>query len=617
MRSRTALSIAATLLVALLIESSFAEDPVRPPPIKIDRNLRKALLKALADLDTESAEQKSTTESAGTKLDEVDLSGSDETSPATEQQTREPTRTIFSFDDFPREEESPNEDKLQNSTFVETDKFEGSDNPRTITTSEILRSHDASNYSNNRSFQAHDVILKDKSSAIYDKSPEIVYDQLETRSVKTSSAPINVIDNSSGKPSGKYQESLLISSSNGIASANALVPPSPTPSSPTASTPQSSTNSTIKAAVSSSPSGSPVSTKASPKDEQEVKIFQAPLVAAFTVQQDERGVPKSVVPIYRPSGDGQTLTLQEQLDFKQQLLERQLAELQAQQIQQTQFLVRQQQIYEQQLRQKQQQELFFQEQSRLKQLQEEQARFKQLEEQRNYQFQAQKSSELFSQSQQNARLALQPPFKTPNVNIQPSLTLELPKAAAAAPFQPHFPDQQRIQQLRQQQLQQQQTHLQLQRQQQLLQQQRLQQSFPSFTTDFQPPSASPAHRFNRQEAFGAVGNFGFNENRQQHVPSQRNHFGFSPQLSRGPQTFSFNHHQPQQLQQQQFRSQRPQTPAKQIQHLLYQSGVAGNLGTVQGTGGQEDLNIVSKVLALNVGALPNKNSRYNNFGNTA
>lgn len=602
-----------------MIEASLSEDPVRQAPIKIDRNLRKALLKALADLDTESAEQKSANESRGTKLDEIDLSPSDETSQSRDEQTREPTRTIFSFDDFPNEEETPNEEKLQNSTFVESDKYEGSDNPRLTTTTEILKSHDTSNLNNNRAFQAHDVILKDKSSAIYDKSPEIVYDQLETRSVKTSSAPINIIDNSGEKPSENYRESLAISSSNGIATANALVPPSPTPSSPTASTSRS-TNSTSQVSSSSSSSTSEA-TKTTSKDEQEVKIFQAPLVAAFTVQQDERGVPKSIVPIYRPNGDGQTLSLQEQLDFKQQLLERQLAELQAQQIQQTQFLVRQQQIYEQQLRQKQQQQLFFQEQTRLKQLQEEQARLKQLEEQRNYQFQAQKSSQLFAQSQQNGRSPLQLPFKSSNVNVQPSLTLELPKTAVAPAFQTNFHDQQRIQQLRQQQLQQQQQaqHLQLQqqRQQQLLQQQRLQQSFSSFSTDFQPPSAGPAQRFNRQEAFGAVGNFGFNDNRQQHASSQRNHFAFNSQLSRGPQTFSYNPHHTQQLQQQQYRSQRPQTPAKQIQHLLYQSGVAGNLGTVQGTGGQEDLNIVSKVLALNVGALPNKNGRYNNFGNKA
>lgn len=612
---RTLAILLATLVAAFV--SSAAEE-LLPPAVKLDKNLRRALLKALTDLDTESAEQKGHEIGESSSVDSEQSAPSESTTVPQETKTREPVRTIFSFDGFPSDEESPSEDKLQNTTFVESDKLLAIDtsSSNTATTVEPTLNE------NNRIFQSHDVVLPDKSSAIYEKSPEIVNDQLETRSVKTSSSSsANDIDVSSKSSSSSVVESLDISPSNGIATANALVAPSPTPSSPTAA--QNTTKSTSK----------------NEKEEQEVNIFQAPLVAAFTVQQDERGVPKSVVPIYSPNGDGQALTLQEQLDFKQQLLERQLAELQAQQIQQTQFLMRQQQLYEQQLRQKQQQQLFIQEQARLKLIREaEQSRLKRLEEQRNYQLQQQKQAQQFSIGQ-NGLFPVQGPFKSPNVNVQPSFALELPKASQPPAFQTSFNDQLRIQQLQRQQQQQshiqQQQQLQQARQHQLLQQQRLQQNFAGFPIDFQPPNSGPA-RFNRQEAFGAVGNFGFNDNRpqqQQHLQQQqlqqqssnnRNHFGFSQHPSRVSQSFHYNPYQVQQLQQQQqqqqvYRTQRPQTPATQIQHLLFQSGVAGDLGTPQGTGGQEDLNIVSKVLALNVGAIPTKNFRYpgNNFGNVA
>lgn len=84
----------------------------------------------------------------------------------------------------------------------------------------------------------------------------------------------------------------------------------------------------------------------------------------------------------------------------------------------------------------------------------------------------------------------------------------------------------------------------------------------------------------------------------------RNTFNFNPVQQRNPQSFN---------QFSQFRQARQPlqaTPAKQIQNLLYQSGIANELQNgIQGfPGSQEDLNIVSKVLALNVGAVPSTNN---------
>lgn len=366
----------------------------------------------------------------------------------------------------------------------------------------------------------------------------------------------------------QFKETLIRSESSGIAAANALVAPRPTASSPTVS-PATNTSSRIATK----------STKNKDDDVEDVKIFQAPLVAAFTVQQDERGIPKSVVPIYRPSGDGQALTLQEQLDFKQKLLEKQLADLQQQQIQQTQFLLRQQQAYEEQVRQKQQQDIYNQEQASLKRLQEqtrlkqieeqrqkqfEEQRQKQYEEQRQKQFEEQRQKQLFDeqrqkqfeehvrlkqleeqriyqqrlqqlqQQQQNNFHLQQLPIEqnnvlsfkqqktnnnNNNVRLQPSIGLELPQNIPAIPFQFQFQDQLRAQQHRQQQQfhQQQNFHQQFPQQQQQQQlppkqqppQKIQQQTFAPFSSDFQPPIVPPT-RFNRQEAFASVGNFGFN-----------------------------------------------------------------------------------------------------------
>lgn len=123
-------------------------------------------------------------------------------------------------------------------------------------------------------------------------------------------------------------------------------------------------------------------------DKQDVQVFQAPLVAAFTVQQDSQGLPKKVIPIYQQTNDknfvrprpmsspistampalsvgqivpsvninqqlpqhdfiSQQLALQRQLEEKQRFLEDQLRLLQQQQRQQEELLRKQQFLLQQ------------------------------------------------------------------------------------------------------------------------------------------------------------------------------------------------------------------------------------------------------------------------------
>ncbi|CAK9795806.1 hypothetical protein ANTPLA_LOCUS525 [Anthophora plagiata] len=633
------------------------------PSIKLDKNLRRALLKALTDLETESAEQHKEETDKIAQRDTTAFEGVLQGNPSKDVNSR----STFSFKSFPGDEDLPSEDKLQNSSFIETVRY--------VTLKTPAMNIEKATQEDARSFHVQNVILPEKNPPIFGSKTETNSEQKEKiaqASVNTFS--VNKVESLTLKPVTMISENLARSASNGIKTTNAAVLQksieSPAPTS-------SSNNLTVTAFNDS-------------KDKtEEVKIFQAPLVAAFTVQQDEQGVPKSVVPIFRSPNDGQALTLQEQLEFKQKLLEKQLAELQQQQLHQTQFLARQQQLYEQQIRQKQQQQYYLQEQARIKQLEEhaklkrlEEQRIKQLEEQR-YKYEEQRLNRFQPQrpppqkqfffEQSNNLLTFQPSVDQ-NVHLQPSVALEVPNVAAPPPFQPNFqPDQSRLQPFRQQQQlshhqltqqqlpqhqlqqhqfsqqQQLQTLSQLQQSQQLqhlqqpqqlqhlqqsqqLQQpqqhhQRLQQSFGSFSNDFQPSLPSTS-RFNRQEAFNAVGNFGFNEDNQ--VTPSRNNFGFNEDNKVTPSRNNFGFNAPQRTPASfynpyaQFRQTKPPTPAKQIQHLLYQSGIAGDLNNVQGIGNHEDLNIVSKVLALNVGAVSNKNLQFmtnpiasSSFGNTS
>lgn len=113
------------------------------------------------------------------------------------------------------------------------------------------------------------------------------------------------------------------------------------------------------------------STEESEAKVEDVQFFSAPLVAAFTVHQDERGLPQSVVPIFK-SNSNQASKIEERVrlqqeelvrkeklkqeEFQRQLalqenqrhLEQQLFQLQRQTEQQQAYLLRQQQIFQEQ-----------------------------------------------------------------------------------------------------------------------------------------------------------------------------------------------------------------------------------------------------------------------------
>lgn len=566
-------------------------------PIKLDKNLRRALLKALTDLEAESAEQHK--EDAETIV-QRDTSAFEGVAKKNLNNDLGVQRTSFSFKSFPSDEDTPSEDKLQNSSFIESVRY--------ITMKTPVMNIEKATQEDARSFHVQNVILPEKNTPTFGAKTEAKLEQKEkTAAGSAKTFSVNKVESLTLKPFREISESLTGSATNGIATSNALVAPRPTES----TVPLSMTNN----ANVTTPKGSDDKGKT-----EEVKIFQAPLVAAFTVQQDEQGVPKSVVPIFRSPNDGLALTLQEQLEFKQKLLEKQLAELQQQQIQQTHFLARQQQLYEQQLRQKQQHQFYLQEHARIKQLEEqvklkrlEEQRLKQLEEQRlkyeeqrinRFQPQRPLPQKQFFFEQSNNLVNFQPPVDS-NVHLQPSVSLEVPNVAAQPFQQPFQQEQLRLQSFRQQpqphpqQAQILQQPSQLHQPQQQPHQQRQQQSFSSFSNEFQP-SLTPTTRFNRQEAFNAIGNFGFNVDNNKVTPG-RNNFAFNPS-----QRTPTNYYNPFA----QYRQTKPPTPAKQIQHLLFQSGIAGDLNNVQGIGNHEDLNIVSKVLALNVGAVPNRNLQF-------
>ncbi|KAI4501828.1 hypothetical protein M0802_003163 [Mischocyttarus mexicanus] len=544
----------AIVIVALAVASvdlSTAEDvadlsdsnlDVPAAAMKLNKNLRRALLKALTDLEAESVEQRKNNDEsliaqAYTANQFQDVSKKD----LSNKIGGISQKSSFSFDGFPGDDEIiPSEDKLQNSSFVQTDKYVIMSSSPSMTIEKATK-NDA------RSFHVQNVIMSDKNN----QGPKI--EQLmETKKPNGDSyvSYVNKIDSITLKPLTQLTEGLTGASSNGITLENSLPLPKPTVSSPTDSP---KINDTLT-------NGNKIIEKS-----EEVKIFQAPLVAAFTVQQDESGAPKSVVPIFKPTGDGQALTLQEQLEFKQRLLEKQLEELQQQQLQQTQFLIRQRHLYEQQIRQKQQQQYYIQEHARFKQI-EEQNKLKLLEEQRLKQFEEQRLKQFEEQRLKQ--------FDDPRIFRfqQQSIPLQQQQQQQVVPLQ-----QQKYRFFEQA------TNL-------------LNIPTPAESNVRLQPSVS-------QEAFNSVGNFGFNE-KQPSLPG-RNTFTFGvPQ--RNPINFVYNPYT-----QNQYRQTRPQqTPAKQIQHLLYQSGIAGELGNAEGSGGQEDLNIVSKVLALNVGAIPNKNLHF-------
>ena len=102
-----------------------------PPPVKLDKNLRRALLKALVDLEAESAEQQqqTTLQPDDEEEEKTDRASIDESRYDFLEISRQKSAT-FAFDGFPSDEDIPSEDKLQNSSFVETEKYVIGDEPQ-------------------------------------------------------------------------------------------------------------------------------------------------------------------------------------------------------------------------------------------------------------------------------------------------------------------------------------------------------------------------------------------------------------------------------------------------------------------------------------------------------
>ncbi|XP_039750059.1 uncharacterized protein LOC120626574 [Pararge aegeria] len=189
-------------------------------------------------------------------------------------------------------------------------------------------------------------------------------------------------------------------------------------------------------------------------DKKDVQVFQAPLVAAFTVHQDADGVPKKVIPIYQqttnqdilkasptsnvltqklpiesfpniPSSEfiNHQLSLQKQLEEKQRILEEQLRFLQIQQRQQEELL-RNQQLFFQQKEALRHQSLFEQEQLKRQQILIEQQKIS--SNQINNKFAVHKNT---PQSHLNPNNALRP--QKSQVSIQPSLSFDQSSTLAA------------------------------------------------------------------------------------------------------------------------------------------------------------------------------------------
>ncbi|XP_044732967.1 putative uncharacterized protein DDB_G0271606 [Chrysoperla carnea] len=366
---------------------------------------------------------------------------------------------------------------------------------------------------------------------------------------------------------------------------------------------------------------------------EEVQFFSAPLVAAFTVHQDELGLPHSVIPLYK---DDSKSTKQRDInkatssnvnnvlhssviigDEKPSLFQQQLFQLYKERQEQQESLLQQRQRQREQEEQRR-----LQEQQRLLQLQlkEQELRRQQQENQRRQQ--------LFRQ--QGSLVSFQPSISTQAISQpQPSFLVQqqLPNREAV-----DF-----LASLRQQSLQDlplQQNHIPLNFNQALPPLQQINPQTPSIS-NFVLSQSDPglnSNRVFRQEQ--QTGNFGLNQqqnsgnfglNQQQNAGNfrlnqqQNGNFGSNQNTFRQEQqgsNFGSFRQQPsvqtsfQDLRQLQpplqnsiqdfrrpidFRQQPSYTLAdRQLKDLLYQSGVYQI-----DNGQQEDLNIVSKVLSLN------------------
>lgn len=126
------------------------------------------------------------------------------------------------------------------------------------------------------------------------------------------------------------------------------------------------------------------STEESEAKAEEIQFINAPLVAAFTVHQDERGLPKRVEPIYKPTSNSRKVTatelkIIEQAKLRQEaIIKQQVAE--QQRIRQQYELQQKQKVLEQEIQRlkqiQQQQEIFLRQQLQREKLLEEEIRLR-------------------------------------------------------------------------------------------------------------------------------------------------------------------------------------------------------------------------------------------------
>ena len=121
-----------TLATEDLEATSSTLQPV--PPLKLDKSLRRALLRALSDLEEQSAEQHANSNSEEKPL--MDEANPRNINSAEEKEVKTTFgKSTFSFNSFPNDEETASEDKLQNSSFIEIEKFVSADySPVTLKT---------------------------------------------------------------------------------------------------------------------------------------------------------------------------------------------------------------------------------------------------------------------------------------------------------------------------------------------------------------------------------------------------------------------------------------------------------------------------------------------------
>ncbi|XP_046683126.1 signal transducer and activator of transcription C-like [Homalodisca vitripennis] len=327
-------------------------------------------------------------------------------------------------------------------------------------------------------------------------------------------------------------------------------------------------------------------------EKHEVEFLHAPLLAAFTVQQDQQGLPRRVIPLnYQASGepiplpsnkDQQSLSKQNSIEDKQKQLQQQVNFLQDQQLQEQQYqrlqeFVKQRQrlleeeaqrqlIIENQKRQyeneqrliiarQRQQQILFQNQQQDSQLE----ALKELERQRYY------------QQQQNYQSNIQNPQ---NVHFQKSVDFQF-QANAQQPASFSQPSN------------------------------KFQNSFNNYNTPFQP--SVELNRVNRHEPSNFIGNFGLSNSQPSFNFHSSGRATVQPFVQPTQSTYiqpsnfiqpSFQQHRFSQSNQF-LRSQPSLSVDGQIQSLLSIAGIAGGLQNKPNA--QEDLNIVSKVLALGHG----------------